>query len=448
MPGAGATALTRHYESLQSAWKVSDRSDDYGKLVVPHGNSSEPVHRWFHLKEAFSHQLLARLIKDAEFDTMDKLSVLDPFAGSGTSLLSALTFGIDSGVEIRALGIERNPFLHLLAKAKAVASMRGSGLVGAISRDFNAIHRLYRRLRRVAIELPPSVTLRNDKYFPRNHANDLIRIRTAIDSISRGAIRDVLHVCLGASVEASSFLRRDGRALRYEQSRNAQDPWSVFSANFDMALQDLRDVGRSRADVNVRRGDGRRPMLFAKGSERFDLIVFSPPYPNNIDYTEVYKLESWVLGHYKDVNDMRRQRTLTVRSHPSIKFKDSYSYEKSSVADAILSIVDPIVEAVPEERRYRTGRQQIVKGYADDMLQVFQGCRQLASENTRLIFVVGNSVHGANSNPFIIAADIIMAAVAELAGWRVEEVRVARNLTRRGADSPLLRESVVSLRPV
>jgi DNA modification methylase len=31
-------------------------------------------------------------------------------------------------------------------------------------------------------------------------------------------------------------------------------------------------------------------------SADFDLILTSPPYPNNIDYSEVYKLELWLLG--------------------------------------------------------------------------------------------------------------------------------------------------------
>jgi hypothetical protein len=388
------------------------------------------------------------LIKDAGFDAAEKLSVLDPFAGSGTSLLSALEFGVDSGSHIRAVGIERNPFLHLLTKAKAVAFLRGSGLVGKMSQEFEAIRDRYRRLRRVAVELPPSVTLANEEYFPPGHATDLIRIRMAIDRVSQGATHRIFQVCLGASVEPSSFLRRDGRALRFEQGRVAKDPWDEFSANVDMTLQDLGSLAPSRADVSVRRGDGRRPLSLTRESDSFNLIVFSPPYPNNIDYTEVYKLESWVLGHYKNVFDMRKQRLLTVRSHPSIKFGDFYSYERSPKAKKFASILNPILEAVPEERRYHKGRQQIVKGYADDMFQVFQGCRRLATDATRLIYVVGNSVHGARSDPFIIAADIIMAAVAELAGWQVEEVRVARNLRRRGTDSPLLRESVVSLRPI
>jgi hypothetical protein len=316
-----------------------------------------------------------------------------------------------------------------------------------LAREFKVIQDRYRRLRTVNVKLPPSVTLTNEEYFPGAHANDLIRIRMAIDTVSRGITRGIFQVCLGASVEPSSLLRRDGRALRFERNRVAQDPWSEFSANFQVVLQDLSGIAPSRADINVRRGDGRRPLSFARASDRFDLIVFSPPYPNNIDYTEVYKVESWVLGYYKDVDDMRKQRMLTVRSHPSIKFRDVYSYEKLSTAEKFASIIDPVLEAVPDERRYRKGRQQVVKGYADDMLQVFRGCRRLATSNTRLIYIVGNSVHGNQQDPFIIAADIIMAAVAELSGWKVEEVRVARSLKRRGADSPFLRESVVSLRP-
>jgi hypothetical protein len=41
-------------------------------------------------------------------------------------------------------------------------------------------------------------------------------------------------------------------------------------------------------DVEVVKGDGRRPDEVYK--RHFDIILFSPPYLNNIDYTEVYKI--------------------------------------------------------------------------------------------------------------------------------------------------------------
>lgn len=81
------------------------------------------------------------------------------------------------------------------------------------------------------------------------------------------------------------------------------------------------------------------------------------------------------------------------------------------------------------------------------MLCVFQSVRGVVATDAYLAFVVGNSVHGAGERRFVIAADILLGAIAELVGWRVEEIRVSRMLRRRAEDLEHLRESVVILRP-
>jgi hypothetical protein len=88
-----------------------------------------------------------------------------------------------------------------------------------------------------------------------------------------------------------------------------------------------------------------------------------------------------------------------------------------------------------------------VRGYFDDMLQVFQSARKTIRRDGTLVFVVGNSVHGMGEDRFVIAADLLMAALAQTAGWVVEEIRVARWTTRRGSGGDFLRESVVCLTP-
>jgi hypothetical protein len=197
--------------------------------------------------------------------------------------------------------------------------------------------------------------------------------------------------------------------------------------------------------ANISLGDGRGRYSGLEGPTKYDWIVFSPPYPNNIDYTEVYKTEAWILGCYESAEDMRAQRLLTVRSHPSVRFNRRYAFESSPHAHVVESIIRPILRAVPEDR-YKAGRLELIQGYADDMLTTLDSCRRVVANHGKLAFVVGNSAHGSGDDSFVIAADILMGALAELVGWRVADLRVARHLKRRTGD--LLRESVVILEPV
>src|SRR5437899_1769560 len=115
--GASMGSLSAHYRALESNWAITDRQVDYAPLVTPTGNSEEPVHRWFHFKEGYSASLLSRLFKDAGFSPNSSFSVLDPFLGCGTTLVSALDFARDHGLTARCAGIERNPAIFTIADA-------------------------------------------------------------------------------------------------------------------------------------------------------------------------------------------------------------------------------------------------------------------------------------------------------------------------------------------
>src|SRR5438552_4218415 len=60
----------------------------FDSLVVANTNEFRPVHRWFRFKESFSADLLQRIVGSMR-SRKGQLTLLDPFCGVGTSLLSA-----------------------------------------------------------------------------------------------------------------------------------------------------------------------------------------------------------------------------------------------------------------------------------------------------------------------------------------------------------------------
>ena len=439
--------LVDHYDRLERRWKIVDRVADYSRLVVPNGNHAEPIHRWFHLKEAYSSHLLGRLFKDADWQPEGQLRVVDPFSGGGTTLVSALSLASQYDATPTLLGVEQNPLLRIISAAKVQAAIQGQELARKVASKIPSVVTRYEDSLQRKSWSTASSTLNNPKYFPSEHLAALLALRNSIDLVSDEDVRLVLMACLAASVEPSGRLRRDGRALRHEPDRKPQHPQQAFEAIVRRVLADLVDRPASPEDwvAAVVPGDARRTQDYVE-DEEFDWIVFSPPYPNNIDYTEVYKVEAWTLGIWRDSKEMRSQRLSTVRSHPSVRFPDEYSYESRPDSSIVDDLLNPLLDAIPSDR-YSRGRRQIVRGYADDLLQVFESCRNVVSPTGRLVYVVGNSMHGSHDNAFVIAADLILARLAELAGWVVEEIRVARKPRRRSADAEHLRESVVILRP-
>ncbi len=73
-------------------------------------NMRLPVHRWFRFSAGFSADWVEYVI--ASYGGMNRPNVLDPFAGSGTTLLAAENSGANS------IGVEAHPFLCRIACAK------------------------------------------------------------------------------------------------------------------------------------------------------------------------------------------------------------------------------------------------------------------------------------------------------------------------------------------
>ena len=438
--------LADHYANLSDRYRTVDRRADYGRLVVPAGNSEEPLHGWFHLKEAYSTRLFGRVVKDDSWlSDRATLKVLDPFVGVGTTLVSAALGSPGWSGTASGIGIERNPFLHLVASTKAsVLDVDTAALAKRVRADGEAIL-AEARASRARPQLPLLTTLNNRDYYPPGAVRSLVKLRDEIRKLDESVSRNVLLLCVASSLEASGRLRRDGRALRFDPLRQPRPAEQEFQARLDRCVSDLEQLSVRSGPVRVLLGDARRAHQYTRDS--FDLALFSPPYPNNIDYTEVYKTEAWLLGMYEGHDAFRAQRHLTLRSHPSVLFAERYSYESHKHYSDVDWLLEPVLGAVPHDR-WRRGRERMLKGYVDDMLQVFESTARRVRRGGKCVFVVGNSAHGNGAQRFEVAADLLLAFVAERSGWEVEEIRVARDVTRRGVRSPWLRESVIALRRI
>lgn len=439
--------LERHYDRLLRRYCMS-QGGNYASLVVPSGNSNEPIHRWFSFKEGYSHGLLQRVLKDCSLTPTDSLTLLDPFSGSGTTAVSALDLKRNGSVRKLAFtGLECNPFLHLLSSAKLQYAKRGRG--AQFLRFAGTVAALAKKSVSSSSPIPALSTFHKPEYFNQDALNGLLTIRDAIQVVaertSDRSAEALALVCLAAAIEPSSGLRRDGRTLRRSTPKVRASPLEEFLRVAHMIEED-NFPSAIDAETTVEFADARKGDLYpADGS--VDAAIFSPPYPNNIDYTEVYKLENWLLGFINSSEQFSDQRRTTLRSHGSLRWTDLYHYSSSPGASQIDELIQPLLDAVPADR-YRQAREQLVRGYVDDMWRVFVHTRRSLRRQGLMACVVGNSLHGRGDMQLPIASDLLLARIAELLGFEILNIEVARSPTRRRTESNHIRESVIFARKV
>ena len=275
-------ALQRHYRRLQAKFDLEE-SGQYQSLVVPNGNACAPVHRWFHMKEAFSSDLLSQVVADTHLQDQSSLRVLDPFAGGGTTAVSLANLTAQRVLRrVTFYGFECNPFIQLVGAAKLTAMQAPSRTFGRLARKVAAA--AYRG----KVQAPPApdlATFHNDSYFDWKDLELLLRLRAAIDLEASDGVRQgdvtLARLCLAATVEPISSLRRDGRALRFVPAKVRARPIRNFLACVERVEMDM-PVERVPVQGRIHLGDG-RSMCGVAAHPTFDLVIFSPPYPNNID---------------------------------------------------------------------------------------------------------------------------------------------------------------------
>ena len=429
-----------------SAFRAAERnlpfakSDSLANLVAPQGNEGSPVHRWFRFKESFSAAFVRATLQEiARKRGRSRLDLLDPFCGVGTSLVAAQQCSAE-GLSVLATGIEYNPFIHFVAETKA--NWPAVDAFELLRMGAEILHQSVPR-----VQLPSTSSITSGRCISRHVARRLIMIRELITSNATVATRSAALLGLASAIEGVSRTRKDGRALRIVERPKVRvtgavwDRWQTIADDVTFLQATIPTAKASR----VIRGDGRQPTTAGISPESMDVIITSPPYPNNIDYTEVYKLELWLLGMVSTPQEFLMLRQGTFRSHPTTRATPpTTDFLRAAKSGQLRRILWPLIERTSEMASPWRGRLLI--GYFEDLYSALQQYLTVLKRDGVAIFVIGNSLHGGRSDPYLIPTDLVLAELARAVGFEIESVAVARAFRRRLSGNHFLRESVVTVR--
>lgn len=423
---------------------------EYASLVVPNGNGSRPVHQWFKYKEAFSADLLDYVLDHVLVASPlpRNIRLLDPFCGVGTALLSAQLLE-NRPYRIDSIGIECNPFAAFVARTKVawprIDPRRLRCLASQVLTSPDGI----------LSNMPALSSISSGRCISRYMARQIVAMRGRIERLPESAERDACLLGLAACIEPASKIRRDGRALRIVDKPRVILA-ELLAARWEAMAQDVeavRAARRSAAGVEIRRGDGRQPSTAGIEDCSVDLIFTSPPYPNNIDYNEIYKLELWFLGHVASCEDFLNMRRQTFRSHPTCSpAEEEPEYQRGFselLAEGPLADLLGMIarRANVLDLECSRGRTKVLLGYAYDTWRTLQAHHRALRAGGCAVYIVGNSLHGGPaSRPYLIPTDLIFSCLARHAGFSVENVIIARSLSRRLVGNHFLRDSLVVVR--
>lgn len=249
---------------LAQAWERASAEDGD---VLTHG---------FHSWPARMHWAIARTILEGTRPD----SMVDPFCGSGTTLVEARVAGV------RALGVDLNPLAQRVADVRLDARPRAEGQAFvALAKDVAA-----RSEARVRDRVPIRVNLPRSelKWWAPHVLKELGGLREEMATAERFADRRALAVVFSSILTKVSRQRSDTSEREHERRIRKGLATELFVRKAEELAErweELATVAMGGPRPNVLVGDARELRRLA-GSSRFDLVLTSPPYGGTYDYAD------------------------------------------------------------------------------------------------------------------------------------------------------------------
>ena len=413
--------------------------------------ADRPAHDWYRFVLSYPPHLVRKYLD--LFGIAGEQTVLDPFSGTGTTIVECKKLGIPS------VGVEAHPMPHLAARVKTDWQPRPDSLMDAADKV----------ARIVKCDLDKVTANSGPLFDSADTSEDMLNLQVSAEKlllsgsispvplhkalILRNAIKCLVPrrfqrhclVALAKSLVSDIGNLHFGPEVGVRGSKEDAPVLDSWLRNVRAMADDLGEL-RDRRTVSSRLylHDARK-LADILEPESIDAVITSPPYPNEKDYTRTTRLESVLLGFFEDMTALRSLKKNLMRSNTRNVYKDDDDDQWVVAYPRIQRIAETI-----ERRRISLGKTsgfeklypRVTKLYFGGMARHFSGMRTALRPGAQLAYVVGDQ---ASYLRVMIRTGEILAEIAESLGYEVTNIDLFRTRLAT-ATKQQLREEVLLLR--
>lgn len=361
---------------------ISPKEANSGSFV---NNMKLPVHRWFRYSAGFSAEWAQRVI--LENCEAKKALILDPFAGSATTLLAA-----DSAL-VSSVGIEAHWFVARIARAKLMWPLK-------LDQFSDRADRILERALTAKTTSHDYPALMEKCFSPATLMN-LYRLREAWAIENDGTpASELIWLAITAILRptASAGTAQWQYILPNKTKKTVADPFDAFKSQIQMMETDMaflqHRIGGSLAAIVD--GDARRCLKV--GDRSVDLVITSPPYANNYDYADATRLEMSFWGEIKGWSDLhqaiRKDLIVSSSQHASLDKLELDKLLSNPLLKPVHSQLSHICRELEVVRTSHGGKKHyhtMIAAYFLAMAEVWQELYRVCKPAAKVWFVIGDS---------------------------------------------------------
>ena len=412
------------------------------------------VHDWYRFVLSFPPHLVRDYLERFKIDYDGY--VLDPFCGTGTTLVECKKSGIKS------VGIEANPMAYfaskikvdwrvkpdeLLKHAKEIADITLDTLKTEGIEDFDDLP-LFSTGKKASNNLHtlPDETF---KLLLKNSISPLplhktLALLEAIEENKDLRFRGHERLALAKAIVFHISNLNFGPEVGVGNVKNDAPVIEIWLNIVGDMANDLYHVQDKSKIVSLVFKADARELTSVLEPKSVNAVITSPPYPNEKDYTRITRLESVLLGFIKNKQELRSLKKNLLRSNTRGVYKDD---SDDLLVDSHKEI-QRIAETI-ENRRLELGKtsgferlySRVTKLYFGGMTRHLSELRNILRPGARLAYVVGDQ---ASYLRVMIRTGQLIADIARSLGYKVIDIDLFRTRLAT-ATKKQLREEVVIL---
>ncbi|MGB8645879.1 MAG: DNA methyltransferase [Anaerolineae bacterium] len=408
-------------------------------------------HDWYRFVLSYPPHLVRSYL--AEFGLGPGQTVLDPFCGTGTTLVEA------KRQRIAGVGLEANPFPQfastvkldwqvdpevLAQRAREIARQAHLALLAQGIDDAAPFFGAGSKLSLRTLDPEAQKLLITNSISPLPLHKVLVLLDFLNGHRDERYYKHALLALANALVFSISNLRF-GPEVGVGKQRADAPVLALWLAEVDKMAGDLRQVaGETYPSSHVLLADARQAADLLEPNS-IDAVITSPPYPNEKDYTRTTRLESVITGLIKNRTDLRALKQHLVRSNTRAVFKnddDDIWIRQYPEIERIATAIDQRRIELDKTSGFEKLYARVTRLYFGGMARHFTELTHVLRPGAHLAYVVGDQ---ASYFRVMIRTGELLASIAQAIGY--ELVRIDLFRTRFStATKEQLREEVVVLR--
>jgi len=400
--------------------------------------SDRVAHQWYRFILSFPPHLVQDYLN--QFEINDNHRLLDPFCGTGTTVVEGKRLGIPS------VGIEANPMAQFAGSVKSDWTPQPAALLEAAQRIGDTAQSLIDQSDQPLRTLPEE----SQKIILANSISPLPLHKTLVllEQIKQQADPPYVHhlqLALAKAVTTTISNLHFGPEVGVGKAKldaPVVEAWLQAVTCMATDLAQLQALGNT--PTTIYHADARQ-ILSVLEPNSIDAVITSPPYPNEKDYTRTTRLESVLLGFIQNRAQLRSLKEGLIRSNTRNVFKadtDDIWVTKHTEIQQLAQAIEDRRLALGKTSGFERLYHRAVKLYFGGMAKHLADLRLVLRPGAQLAYVVGDQK---SYLQVLIRTGELLGDIAQGLGYELVGIDLFRTRLST-ATKEQLREEVVLLR--